>query len=76
MKDTYYLARMAAVNNRPEVATGLVEQAIVQATQNENATIGNVPLQNMQQMLGQQQKKIKVEPVQDPFPQSNIPPKK
>jgi len=75
VKDTYYLARMAAVNNRPEVATGLVEQAIVQATKDQNATLGNVQLQNMQQLLAQQQKKVKSQPSKEYFPLGRIPPK-
>ena len=66
---------MAAVNNNPEVATGLLEQAIVQATINTNATHGTPQLQNMRQMLAQQKKKVAPATGQDTFPLGLIPPK-
>ena len=58
LADTYYLARMAAVNNNPKIATSLVEQAIVQAaTVESNQTrtgTASMQVQGMRQMLAQQ----------------------
>ena len=63
------------MNNNPEVATGLVEQAIVLATINTNATHGTPQLQNMGQMLAQQKKKVAPPTGQDKYPLGLIPPK-
>ena len=63
------------MNNNPEVATGLVEQAIVLATINTNATRGTPQLQNMRQMLAQQKKKVAPATGQDKYPLGLIPPK-
>ena len=63
------------MNNNPEVATGLVEQAIIQATINTNATHGTPQLQNLRQMLAQQKKKVEPPTGQDKYQLGLIPPK-
>ena len=77
LADTYYLARMAAVNNNPRIATQLVEQAIVQAATDHknNTSTTTVQVQNMRQMLAQQKKKVEPDDGIDTFTLGLIPPK-
>ena len=72
MTDTYYLARLAAANNKPSVATSLVEEALIQAI-NTNTSERSVNMQNMKQMLAQQQKKV--QPKSFTITLGEIPPK-
>jgi len=76
--DTYYLARMAAVNNNPGIATSLAEQAIVQATAAQNSSLSDRPsvqVQSMRQLLAQQRKKVQHSTGKETFPLGLIPPK-
>ena len=55
-KDTYYLARTAAMQEKPELAAGLAEAAIAMAARVQNST--GVQVGAMQQMLQQQRQKL------------------
>jgi len=59
-KDTYYLARTAAMQEKPELAAGLAEAAIAMAARIQNST--GVQVGAMQQMLQQQRLKLQTRP--------------
>ena len=84
-KDTYYLARTAAMQEKPELAAGLAEAAIAMAARVQNSTSvgggggGGVQVGAMQQMLQQQRQKVKqakgVEENKEEFRLGVIPPR-